>query len=510
MAPPITSFYHAIYKRLWAVGVRANAHTTIVQGDGNFSLNDPGPPHGIFGTTDYGNPLAIGVYDATQNPLWVILNASFNPPPGPDYLVNVPGSGMWPAMPWPAYAPYPLWDQYNNAPAGLRLIDKLKEWIEQNKQGDDTPKGQFLDFSYWKPGPPAYPGSPKNQILFVSSMDQDNGVRPGNVPAQYWNSARIYVCDPLGNDLNFPVFKAGDQRTIQALIGNSTADQWAGAAFASGGLPPVQVICNAYCFNTFLSDAVPLPEMSALDAPNAGFLYEQPVIGPLSYAVVGFRFDVDQVFQALHDKMTAHNYTPQQLGGNDVDGWLKANNAHACVKVLLQSGELGNPVWPTDQSLPSQDRHIAQRNLAGFDMSVVAMKKIKWQAFMMSQAGAGANALAIASAWPRDAGRFYLAVPTAMFERYVAPALGRQGGTRGFERVSDANKPFPDAVILRETAPGARLELLDHARERFFGMAFGVEGDPARLRSVHGDLSVVHTAHDGTIVGGFTLRPQRT
>jgi hypothetical protein len=161
MPPPITSFYHAIYKRLWAVGVRANAHTEFVAGDGNFSLNDPGPPHGIFGTTDYGAPLALGVYDATKNPLWVILNASFNPPPGPGYLVAVPGAGMWPAMPWPAYAPYPLWDQYNNAAPGLRLIDRLQHWIEVDQQGDDTPKGPYLDFSYWKGGPAAFRGTPR-------------------------------------------------------------------------------------------------------------------------------------------------------------------------------------------------------------------------------------------------------------------------------------------------------------------------------------------------------------
>jgi hypothetical protein len=346
--------------------------------------------------------------------------------------------------------------------------------------------------------------------LFVSSMDHDNGVRPGSVPAQYWNSSRIYVCDTLGKDLNFPVFKAGAQHTIQALIGNSSPSGWAGATFgAPGSLPPIQVICNAYCFNTFLSDAVPLPEMWTLDAPNAGFIYDQPVMGPVSYAVVGFRFDVDQVFQALHDKMTAHNYPPAQLGFLTVDGWLKANNAHACVKVLMQSGESGNVVWPTDSALPSQDRHIAQRNLAGFDIGVVAMKKIKWQMFMMSQAGAGANALAIAHGLPRDAGRFYLAVPTQMWERYGAQVRG--GAVhRGFEVVHDADpKPFPDAVILRETTPGARLELLDHARERFFGMALGVEADPARLRGARlGDLSLVHTQHDGHVVGGFTLRPE--
>ena len=41
-------------------------------------------------------------------------------------------------------------------------------------------------------------------------------------------------------------------------------------------------------------------------------------------------------------------------------------------------------------------------------------------------------------------------------------------------------------------------------------MAIGFAGDPARLRDVRlGDIAVAHTAHDGGIVGGFTLRPMR-
>ena len=44
--------------------------------------------------------------------------------------------------------------------------------------------------------------------------------------------------------------------------------------------------------------------------------------------------------------------------------------------------------------------------------------------------------------------------------------------------------------------------------DRFFGMALGVEADPARLRDHRlGDVEVMHTAQDGNIVGGFSLRP---
>ncbi|HTB36492.1 MAG TPA: hypothetical protein VK777_05400 [Reyranella sp.] len=69
-------------------------------------------------------------------------------------------------------------------------------------------------------------------------------------------------------------------------------------------------------------------------------------------------------------------------------------------------------------------------------------------------------------------------------------------------------KPFPDAVILQQTHPAAEIHVADHGlhRGRYFGMAIGSTGDPARLRNTRlGDVSVAHTARDG-IVGSFTLR----
>ncbi len=133
------------------------------------------------------------------------------------------------------------------------------------------------------------------------------------------------------------------------------------------------------------------------------------------------------------------------------------------------------------------------------------MKKLQWQDFMMSQAGKDANALAVATTLPAGAVRLLVAVPTAMYERYVA----KGGSHRGFEPVKDvAGKPFPEAVILQQTVPGARLEIAEHAREPFFAMALGVELlKEVRPGDVLGDIAMVHTTHDGRVVGGFTLRP---
>ena len=315
--------------------------------------------------------------------------------------------------------------------------------------------------------------------------------------------------DKTGQNQGLPVFTAGAQHTIQAIIGNSS-DLLAGALFQN--LPPIEVQCNAYVWNTFLSPSFALQEMSALDAPNAQFTYKQPGLVAKSYGVVGFRFDVDQVFKGLTAAMKALNLTPQQLGAPDVDSWMKGVNAHACVKVLVRANEFPdtpNGPFPDDMvAVPTSDRHIAQRNLAGFDMTLKGAKKLQWQNFMMSQAFEGANTLAIdAPVLPNDGVRYYLAVPTQMFERHVAKA----GPHRGFEVVTDtASKPFPDAVILRRTTPEARLSIADHAKERFFGMALGVEWDPtvlARARTL-GDISVAHHGRDGKVVGGFTLRPQ--
>jgi hypothetical protein len=64
-------------------------------------------------------------------------------------------------------------------------------------------------------------------------------------------------------------------------------------------------------------------------------------------------------------------------------------------------------------------------------------------------------------------------------------------------------------VILRRTGP-VLIRIVDHGheRERFFGMAIGIEGDPAGFRRARDpDVSVAHAAQHGGVVGGFTLRP---
>ena len=105
--------------------------------------------------------------------------------------------------------------------------------------------------------------------------------------------------------------------------------------------------------------------------------------------------------------------------------------------------------------------------------------------------------------------RIYLAIPLVAWERYIDPKTSKGGAVRGFDVVREvANKPFPgDTVFLRQTNAAAEIHVADHAREKFFGMALGLEGDPARLKGVRvTDISMAHAAADHSVVGGFTVQ----
>ena len=152
-------------------------------------------------------------------------------------------------------------------------------------------------------------------------------------------------------------------------------------------------------------------------------------------------------------------------------------------------------------------------------------KKIGWKNFIVAQvggkgtnaigqkSGVGANALELQHTGQVTAGlNLYLAMPTARLRRYVAkrrtcPTAPR--ASRWCPRA--AIKPFPDAVILRQSAAGARLVVADHGRERFLGMSVGIEEDPADVQgAARRRVGRPTSRQDGSIGGGFTLQPKLT
>ncbi|MFI5000087.1 MAG: hypothetical protein ACHQK9_09430 [Reyranellales bacterium] len=539
--PANASFTYAIFKRLQAAYVSAygsgigghldadNAPSLM----GGFSLRYPGDPHGIVGGTLSNAASGLGLAGLApmaptnvpaDSPLYNMLSAGL----GPDGTIpnTVPvGGKMWPVMPPPEQILPPpalgtqvaqLWLSFNNGNPPP-LLTAFATWIGNGKP-DDAPK----DAPLAQPGlgntpPPAFPEA-QTALLFAASFLGDDGRRNGDgevpavplshVPANFWTTSPIFLCDANGFIANPVQLDKDAVFTVAAIVGNSSTGFAGSAVFAS---MPVHVLCDAQCFNTFLSPGVALPSLGNLDPADMSPTYEQFYLGPQSYDVVAFRFDVNAVFAGLAAALLAANV---DLGGLSPSQWLTATNAHPCVKVRVLGGELPNFFPPqgnvplTLASDPRKDRHIAQHNLAPFDMVLMAKKAIHWSNFIVAQAGAGPNALALQAGVPTGTVRFAVAVPTRTYQRYIA----KGGSHRGFDVVHDvSSKPFPDAVILRQknggTSPEASIEIADHAREPFLGMALGVEAIvPARL----GDVSMVHSAHDGHVVGGFTLRPPAT
>jgi hypothetical protein len=527
------SFYYAIYKRLQATAAASSAHindNNDPQGQfyGGFSLKYADSAYGIFnhlapqssfwGYSPGMKPLADNNTVPAENPLWAILNASLGAEPLP-YKITV-ANQQWPVMPPPlqgSIADYPVWKEFNKA-GQLRVIDALGTWINNGK-ANDVPKSPSISSTLLALlPPPKFPlkNNESTPILFVCSRQGDDGRRAGDgalpdppavpVPAHFWNSAQIFLTDPSGVIQSPPHLLPGAHYYVAAVIGNASSATAGRMAF---GGKTIQVLGDALAFNTFMGPNVPLPSLGELDAASINPVYEQYYLRLWSYDVAGFRFDVDSVFKALVAEVAA-KVPANLLGGATADEWVR--DSHPCVKVRIMSGELSNNYTPGGavpaiDASPLKDRHIAQRNLAPFDVMQMAAKKAAWTKFRVAQAGAGVNRLALEHGLPLDAFRVYLAIPRPAYERYIDPKKSKGGAVLGFEVFREDGratiaKPFPDAVILRQSQAAAEIHVADHAREPYFGMALGIAGDPKRLG---GKLSVAHAEHGGGIVGGFTL-----
>jgi hypothetical protein len=526
---PGTSFNYAIFKRLQAAfyrdfGLVSGGHMAAdpAQLLGGFSLIYPDDPHGLVtgtlssaassaGLTPGSSPLApVGDTTLADSPLYQMFAQSIGADGNVPSTVSVAGQN-WPVMPPPEGGTQtnPLWLQFNagNPPP---LINAFGQWLMAGRP-DDSPKGGISQPTLTANPPPPFPGA-DTALLFVASFPDDDGRRFGDgepqgvplahVPSDFWATSQIFLCNAGGQVVMPATLPAGEEYAVAAVIGNS------GQGFAGSLLNAslaVTVLADALCFGTFVSPAVSLPSLGNLDPADTNATYEQFVMLPRSWDVAGFRFNVNNVFSGL-----AAVLDPSKLGGLTPAEWLKAG--HACVKVRIFGGEQPNFFPPSDPdppqltTNPQRNRHIAQHNLAPFDPALMAMKKPFWANFILSQAGQGSNGLSIEPQnWPLDRVRFWFALPSGPYASYVAKA-----GHRGFELVGEGvPKPFPDCVMLRQTTPGARLVVEEHQREGYFGMALGIEGDPANLAQARlGDVAVTHIAHDGTVIGGFSLRPQ--
>lgn len=546
------SFFFAIFRRLQAAtgGIYTNFQEHF---DTNGSMDLAGGlslrssvdsplnnPFGIFGqlgpfADQFGypvkpgwKPLTAGNNDPSQNPLYVVLSTSLQPEPVPMTVqVSLPGNitQEWPVMPPPfggTVQNYTQWVGFNQPGPG-RLIDALSAWVTAGKQNDTPANGPITFDALNISPPPAFPLKPQqyNAILFVPSFAGDDGRRHGDgdsvdpgpnyLPANFWDTSQIFLTNDLGQVISPPTLDSGTECYVVAMIGNSGLG---GAGRLWQGQPQVHVICNAYSFNTFLSPSVPLPSLHNIVAGDTSPVFEHYNMRPHTYDTVGFRFNVDAVATALETALAngVMNNTID-LGGATPKAWL--NGGHACVKVLLTAGEVGNPYPPMgnkpldDTSNPNKDRHIAQKNLVPLNITTMGAKQIKWTNFIVAQADAAPNELLPQHHLSPDVFAVYIAIPRRSFTTHVDPRTSKGGAYRGFTVVTDGiAKPFPEAVILRQTEPEAMIRVAEQARGHFIGMALGIEWQPERVLAAHvSDIAIAHTGQGGERIGGLTLRP---
>ena len=563
MADP--SFYYAIFKKFQSMaGGNVNPGSGHVNDDdqsgelsGGFSLRQTQDMFGLYQhlsphapdfTVDDSvspptklnsmmMPLNPNSTDPLLNPLFVMLKTSLTPGGvplvGSYFFVKVNGQ-TWPVMPPPNYPDGKVsnadWAEFNaSAP---KLIDQFESWITAGKI-DDAPKGAPLAFaSLMQSLPPPFPGlSVQNNwpLLFVASMAGDDGRRFGDhsqpnppanhVPANFWATSLIFLTDATGVTVHPQHLKSGEEYYVAAVVGNS-GNTGAGTVASQ---PEIHVLCDALAFNTVLSPGVPLPSLGNLDVLSPDLVYKQYLLRSQGYDVVGFRFNVDAVLAGLKAALVANNI---DLGGATPDAWLA--DSHPCVKVRITSGELSNPYKPSDNSAlslasdPLKDRHIAQRNLAPFEIVPGgSAKKSGWKNFILAQAGDGPNELAVQHALPADTFQILLALPKKTYDSFVAPTGTKAGGVLKTFAVlktlpAGVTKPFPDAVILGQTGPDAGIQVAAHKTAPYLAAAIGIVWDPAKLKPLPwppivskaspSAVGVSHATHDGTIVGGFTLQ----
>ena len=234
----------------------------------------------------------------------------------PDTIPNnvAVGGQMWPIMPPPEQVDPPpalgtqidqLWLGFNtgNPPP---LLNAFGQWIGNGKPDDSPQNGPLAQPAFSSLQPPAFAGA-QTAFLFVASFAGDDGRRNGDggmpvvplghVPATFWATSQIFLYDAQGQSQMPPTLDAGKEYYVCAVIGNSCPSEPAGRAFFSAN--PINVICDAQCFNTFLSPAVPLPSLANYDPMDANPTSELYYLAPQSYDVAAFRFNVNSVFAAL-------------------------------------------------------------------------------------------------------------------------------------------------------------------------------------------------------------------
>jgi hypothetical protein len=525
------SYYFTLFKKFQVLNhvPEQSVHGAPASPTGNFQLNDPSSVFG--GSASF--PSLLGATPATS-PLWQLLNAAAVGGPGPGGIPPMPlgASSMGPPS-WVAFqisAPKPI-------------VSVFSDWINAGKT-NDTPSGFVNPSGGAILNVPASIAGPDNGVvsLFACSMPNDNGIRPGLVPPNYWATSLIGLVDPnSGNTATPATLNAGDEWFLVGVVGNRGTVN-TGLYSSGGNTNGVECAGVVMVWNTFFGPGVELPALSNLDVNDINPIYESYNVFGAKYDVVGFRLNVQNVFNGIVAALVAQGpagstpTTPLQiLGGLSAVDWVLAQPAHLCAKILIRPQGGAFPSVGTDT--PLNNAAVAQKNLAPFEVSISDTDpnptNVTWKNFVtgtpyfLRLPDVGLSRLRFVLRVPDDLVKLQLGIPTVTFERYFRHGPGRLHGFREIpprtlcESPHGAKaKPFPDAVVLEYLGGEHVIEIPPLPEKYFLAMAVGIEYQQHRLRpGPIGEIDLVHHAdvprvRPGThsydvedqIVGGFTLQ----
>lgn len=522
------SYYFTLFKKFQVLNhvPEQSVHGNPAGATGGFQLN---VPNCVFGGSN-SFPALLAATPGTS-PLWQLLNAAASG----QAAVTI-GAYSGPSMPAGASPTYPAsWAAFQvNAP--VKIITVFGNWITAGKV-NDIPSGVVNPATGAISNVPATVVGPLDAgvSLFVCSDPNDNGVRPGTVPSNYWATSLIYLVDPAtGNTVTPATLNSGDEWFLVGVVGNrGSAD--AGEYLSSAANPGVETAAVVMVWNTVDSPGVELPALSNLDVTDTNPIYESYIMRSATYDVVGFRLNVQNVFNGIVAALTAAVSNNEiNLGGLTPTQWVLQSPAHLCAKILIrpQGG-----VFPNVGDTPLTNNTLAQKNLAPFNLSInvtdPSPTNIVWKTFVtgtpffLRLPGAGLSRLRFTLRVPQDAVRIQLAIPTETFERLFRAAPDRLKGFR--ELTSDellVNKhgrnarPFPEAVVLEHLGGEDVIEFPALPEKHYLGMAVGIEYYQHKLKpGPVGEIDLVHYAEvprvneatrcfdfEERVVGGFTLQ----
>jgi hypothetical protein len=518
------SYFFGLFKKFQVLNhVPSNTVHGGAAPAGSFNLKNP---HAPFENSNSGTPLTSGDFAPANSPLWALLNsraqgnAGFSPV---TIAAGAQAGSVWPTMP-PGNTPG--WIEFQINPASNKLVDVFGQWISGDHQINDTPAGVIAQ------KPAAFGGLEAGIKPFVCSMPGDQGTRPG-VPSDYWATSLIFLVDPATGATVAPAtLAAGAEYYLVAVIGNR--GQTAGGRYLNQP-EALQASASVMVWNTIDSPGVQLPALSNADLADPNGIFEQYFLHPGEYDVVGFRLNVQTVFNgiiAALDNALVGN--PNLLGGVAPDVWVKQQPAHLCAKVVVR---VQGDNFPTFGTTPDEDARIAQKNLAPFDMVITANDPnpdINWKNFIVGQPlflkikGAGKNTLKfLVDETLREGVKVHLAIPAKIHERFVQGADRQMKGFKAIDakkflaaRPGRAAPPFLEPVILSHDNLEKSLEFGPMTEGHFAAMSLGLEFTSAKLKhGTKGNITIVQESLvpkldretgrntvERVVVGGFTLQ----